>query len=178
MSESADLLAHFRRQRDWTRDLVAAIPEEHFDWAPNEASFSCGDLVRHLAQAEIYWRKLLEKAVEGVEYDPFGFEGSADERMTAFRAPNLEASRNNRLGESFAECLASWGDIQVKTEEVLGSLTADDLEGARARHALTGLEGSVREFVVVMLEHEAYHRGQLSAYMKMLGLEHPTSMWT
>jgi uncharacterized damage-inducible protein DinB len=157
---------------------VAAIPEKHFDWAPNESSFSCGDLVRHLEQAEIYWRKLLEKATQGVEYDPFGLDGSADDRMKAFRSPNLEASRSPRLGVNFAECLASWGDIQAETEEILGSLSAEDLESARVRHSLTGLEGSVRQFVVVMLEHEAYHRGQLSAYMKMLGLEHPTSMWT
>ena len=60
-----DFLDYYRRQRSWTRSLVAAVPEEHFDWRPSEPSFSCGELVRHLIQSEEFWRKLNLEAVEG-----------------------------------------------------------------------------------------------------------------
>ena len=50
------------------------------------------------------------------------------------------------------------------------------------RHArtfsLTGLESNLAEFLMVMFEHEAHHRGQLSAYMKSLEVEQPTTLWT
>lgn len=178
MSELAELLEHYRRQRGWTRAVVEAVPEEHFDWAPDPTSFGCGDLVRHLIQAESFWRRLIAAAREGSSYDPFGLGGSAATRMRDFRAPNLAASRNSRLGSSFADCLASWNDVQRKTEELIESLSAEDLEAVLVRHPLTGLEGTLRELLTVMFEHEAYHRGQLAAYMKVLGVEVPASQWT
>lgn len=178
MSEDSRLLRHFRRQRGWTRLVVEAVPEEHFDWAPGESSFSCGELVRHLIQADVFWRRLLRAAIDGTVYDPFRIDGTPGERIRAFRDPNLAASRSTRLGGTFAECLAAWDEIQPKTEALIGSLTADQLSTVPARHPLTGYEGTLFELVLVMLEHEAYHRGQLTAHMKMLDLEIPTSQWT
>lgn len=178
MPEPLELLVHFRRQRRWTRDLASALPEEHFGWSPGEGTFSCGQIVRHLIQAEIFWRRLMAAAIEGETYDPFGFEGSADERMRRFRAPNLEASGSSRLGTTFTECLASWQPVQQAMEQMIETLTPAQLANVRVRHPLTGLEGSLGEFLIVMFEHEAHHRGQLSAYMKTLGLEQPTTLWT
>ena len=178
MSDPDQILGHFRRQRRWTRDLVAAVPEEHFDWSPGEGSFSAGQLVRHLMQAETFWCRLLEKAIEGEVYDPFGLPGSADERMRSFRAPNVQASADSRLGSTFAECLDSWEGVQARTEELISGLSANQLSEIEVRHPLTGLEGTLDEFLLVMFEHEAHHRGQLSAYMKVLGLEQPTTLWT
>ena len=178
MTEVEDFLVHFRRQRRWTRDLVAAVPQEHFDWSPGDGSFSCGQLVRHLIQAEVFWRRLLSAALSGKEYDPFGLEGSAGERMRSFRAPNLRASANDKLGTTFDQCLAAWLGVQAETEQMIGSLTPEQLSGIHVRHSLTGLEAYLGEMLMVMFEHEAHHRGQLSAYMKNLGLAQPTSLWT
>lgn len=178
MPDSKDLLVHFRRQRRWTRDLVAALPEECFDWSPSEGSFSCGQLVRHLIQAEIFWRRLMAAALEGEAYDPFGLEGSADQRVRQFRTPNVQASANPKLGASFVECLASWRETQILTEQLIEAMTPSQLCEVRLRHPLTGLEGNLGEFLIVMFEHEAHHRGQLAAYMKSLGLDQPTTLWT
>lgn len=165
-------LAHFRRQRQWTRELVAAVPEERFGWFPGEADFSCGGLVVHLIQSEIFWVKLVTRAARGEAYDPFGLTGSGRERMTAFRRSNLVSSGDARMGSSFAECLERWQEVQARTEEDLGRLTADDLE-AEVSHPLTGMSAPLWEMLLVLLEHEAHHRGQLSAYLKVLGLPQP-----
>ena len=178
MTESQDLLLHYRRQRGWTRDLVEAVPDEHFDWAPAADAFSCGGLVRHLIQAEIFWRRLLAMAVDGEAYDPVRLEGDRDERMRSFRQPNLRSSGSPKLGSTFAECLASWEPIQAATEELIEGLTSEQLSEVGVRHPLTGLEASLREFLLVMFEHEAHHRGQLSAYLKTLGVEQPTTLWS
>ncbi len=178
MSETSEILGHYRRQRSWTRALIGAFPEEHFGWAPDESAFGCGDLVRHLIQAEIFWRRLLEAAVRGESYDPFGLDGGAAERMREFRQPNLLASRSPRFGSSFNDCLAAWDEVEPETEAFLGRLTTEQLATVRVRHPLSGLEGSLRELLMVMFEHEAYHRGQLGAYAKVLGVDLPPTQWT
>jgi uncharacterized damage-inducible protein DinB len=175
--EASALRDHFRRQRVWTHVLVGALPEELFDWAPEGAGFTCGGLVRHLMQAEVFWARLLGAAVAGEAYDPFGIEGSFEQRVEQFRGPNVGASRSDRLGTTFAECVENWSGLQQKTEELIGSLEADDLQ-ASATHPLTGLKAPVWEMILVMIEHEAHHRGQLSAYLKARGIEHPPSLWS
>lgn len=172
MKTVQELLDHFRRQRAWTRSLVAAIPEERFDWAPAPSDFTCGGLVRHLMQAEIFWSKLVTRGARGEVYDPFGLPGSGQERMTAFRSRNVSASGDSRMGSSFAECLRRWREIQARTEEELGRLSQQDLSVSMT-HPLTGLAAPVWEMLLVMIEHEAHHRGQLSAYLKVLELPQP-----
>jgi uncharacterized damage-inducible protein DinB len=176
--DSAALLRHYRRERRGTRLLVSAIPDELFDWVPEGSGFSLGGLVRHLIQAEAFWRRLLQAAAEGEEYDPFGLSGEAAERMERFRPMNEGASNDERLGKTAAECLETWSPVQSKTEAFLGSLTESQLAGARIRHPLLGLEESLGQSVLIMVAHEVHHRGQLSAYLKMHGVEQPTALWT
>lgn len=171
-------LHHFRRQRRWTRELVAAIPEEYFDWAPAEGCFGCGDLVRHLMQAEVFWRRLLVAGVRGEAFDPFGLQGPPEERMRRFRTPNLEASRNPRYGASFAQALERWEEIQRQTEAELAGIRPEALQEAKIQHPLTGVKAPLWEFLLIMVEHEAHHRGQLSAYLKTLRVDQPPTLFT
>ncbi len=179
MSDAALYLEHFRRQRRWTRDLVAAVPEEHFDWAPGEGDFTAGQLVRHLMQSEVFWARLIGGAVAGEPYDPLDLsEPVGEARMKQFRVPNVQVSARPKLGSSFSELLAAWEGIQQGTEELIGGFTAEQLESVVVEHPLTGLRATLDEFLMVMCEHEAHHRGQLSAYLKVLGVEQPTTLWT
>ena len=177
MLTSEELLQHYRRQRRWTRALVAAIPEEYFPWRPAPDAFGCGDLVRHLMQSEIFWNRLLCRAARGEPYDPFGLPGGPEERLEALRQPNLQSSRDEKYGASFAGCLERWAEIQKRTEHDLAALE-DAWLGRLATHPLTGLEAAVWEMALVMLAHEGHHRGQLSAYLKMLGVPQPAAIWT
>jgi uncharacterized damage-inducible protein DinB len=173
MRTTAELLDFYRRQRSWTFTLVSAVPEELFDWRPSESSFSCGELVRHLMLSERFWRKLIVEAVEGRSFDPFGLPGDGRQRMTAFRQPNLEsAAAAENLGTTFAECLERWGPIQARTEEELGRLTPEQLD-AVVDHPLLAIRLPAWEALLTMVGHEVHHRGQLSAYLKMIGVEQP-----
>jgi uncharacterized damage-inducible protein DinB len=171
-----DFLAHYRRQRRWTVALVEAVPEEHFGWAPAEGAFTCGGLVRHLISAESFWRRLLLAAARGEAYDPFaplGLPPEGEERMVAFRPRNLASSAEGKLGATFAECLAAWEGVAARTEAELAALTPEQLAGARLHHPLTGITVPLWEALLVFVEHEAHHRGQLSAYLKALGVPQP-----
>lgn len=171
-----DFLVYFRRQRSWTRSLVAAVPEEHLGWRPVPDTFSCGELVRHLIQSEVFWRRLLTEAVAGRPFDPFGLTGSAIERMTAFRRGNLASSRGDKYGTSLAELLDQWTGVQAKTEEQLAGITPDQLAGVEVDHPLLAIRAPFWEMLLIMVGHEVHHRGQLSAYLKMLGVEQPAAL--
>ena len=178
MRTTADFLSFLRRQRRWTLDMVAAVPEEHFDWRPSEDSFSCGELVRHLIQADLFWARMLATLAAGEAFDPFGLEGSGEERMRAFRSPNLDFARRDDQGSSFAELLASWETAEAKVTRTLGEIPDEALDGVAGTHPLTRFEGRIWELMLLMLEHEAHHRGQLSAYLRVLGVPLPATFGT
>jgi uncharacterized damage-inducible protein DinB len=167
-----DLLQHYRRQRRWTLLLVDAIPPDRFDWAPHADTFRLGDLVRHLMQAEVFWRKLMEHAARGEDWDPFGLPGPPRERIAAFAPRNLEVSRSDKYGADLEACRSRWASIQADTEAALAAVAADQWE-RDIHHPLTGLVVPLWEAVLVMLAHEGHHRGQLSAYLKQLGAPQP-----
>jgi uncharacterized damage-inducible protein DinB len=171
-----DFLTHFRRQRRWTLALVRAVPEERFGWAPAPDAFTCGGLVRHLIQSESFWRRLLVAAARGESYDPFedlGLPEPGDQRMVAFRPGNLKSSADSKLGATFAECLAAWEGVQARTERELAALAPEQIAEATVDHPLTGMRVPLWEALLVFVEHEAHHRGQLATYMKALGIDQP-----
>jgi uncharacterized damage-inducible protein DinB len=171
-----DFLSHFRRQRSWTRRLVAAIPEERFSWSPSSAgieAFGFGELVRHLIQSEIFWSRMFVEAAAGRVYDPFELSGGATERMTAFRPRNLQSSRSPKFGSTFAECLESWSQVQARTEEELSRFTPEQLQTVVVDHPLIRMRAPLWEMLLTMVDHEVHHRGQLSGYLKTLGIAQP-----
>ena len=173
MQTIEDFLSQFRRERAWTRTLFAAVPEAQAAWAPSPADFSCIGLLRHLMQAEVFYRRLLLAGARGEVFDPFGLPGNLQQRLDAFRAPNVKLSQSEKRGASIAECLASWAPIQASTEEELAAITPEQFAGCRLRHPLSGMTARIWELALVMLAHEGHHRGQLSAYLKVLGLRQP-----
>jgi uncharacterized damage-inducible protein DinB len=163
----------FRRERAWTRRLVAAFPESAFDWRPAPDAVSCGELVRHMIQAERFWRRLLTDAVAGSKWDPFGLEGNVRDRMETFRPRNFALAQKAGELTSFAACLDHWRRVQEETEVAFAAFTAEQLEGVVVDHPISRLSGTLAEMLHYVLSHESHHRGQLSAYAKMLGIAQP-----
>jgi len=165
-------LAIFRQERAWTRQLVAALPESAFGWRPAEDAFSCGELAVHLVQAERFWRKLLVEAAAGRAFDPFQLEGDGTTRLVAFRADNLRSARRAAEAKTFAAVLSWWDEVQAETEAALAALEEMQL-AAMVDHPLARLRHPVGEMLHYMISHEVHHRGQLSAYAKMMHVEQP-----
>jgi uncharacterized damage-inducible protein DinB len=166
-------LGLWRQERGWTRHLVAAFPEEVFDWRPAPDAFSCGELVVHLIQSERFWRRLLVEAAAGRRYDPFGLTGSVEERYATFREPNLVSTRAGDQPRTFTGCLERWAVEQAKTEAAFASFTPEQLSGVIVHHPVAGLVAPLFDMIWFMASHDVHHRGQLSAYAKMLGIPQP-----
>jgi uncharacterized damage-inducible protein DinB len=163
----------WRQERGWTRQLIAAFPEDAFDWRPAAEAFSCGELVVHLIQSERFWRRLLVEAAGGRRYDPFGLAGTAEERYAAFRTPNFQSARAPRHPTTFAACLDRLAAEQAETEAAFAAFTPEQLVGVVVHHPVAGLVAPLGEMIWFMASHEVHHRGQLSAYAKMLGVPQP-----
>jgi uncharacterized damage-inducible protein DinB len=163
----------WRQERAWTRQLVAAFPESAFGWRPAPDAFSCGELVIHLVQSERFWRRLLVEAAAGRRYDPFGLSGDAEERYAAFREPNFLSASSPRHPTTFAACLERWAAEQAETEAAFAAFTGEQLAAAIVHHPVAGFVEPLADMIWFMASHEVHHRGQLSAYAKMLGLAQP-----
>jgi uncharacterized damage-inducible protein DinB len=163
----------WRRERAWSRQLVGAFPESAFGWRPAPTAFSCGELVIHLMQSERFWRRLLVEGAAGRRYDPFGLRGTAEERYAAFREPNFLSAGGPRHPTTFADCLARWAVEQAETEAAVAAFTAEQLATAIVHHPVAGFVEPLGDMLWFMASHEVHHRGQLSAYAKMLGLAQP-----
>ncbi|HET9767362.1 MAG TPA: DinB family protein [Thermoanaerobaculia bacterium] len=163
----------WRQERAWTRRLVAAFPESAFGWRPAPDAFSCGELVIHLIQSERFWRRLLVEAAAGRSYDPFGLSGNAEERYAAFREPNFLSASSPRHPTTFAGCLERWAAEQAETETAFVAFTGEQLAAAIVHHPVAGFVEPLADMLWFMASHEVHHRGQLSAYAKMLGLAQP-----
>jgi uncharacterized damage-inducible protein DinB len=169
MKTTEHFLTQLRRQRRWTRTVVEAIPEEHFEWRPETGGFSCGDLVRHLMQAEIFWTRLIVKASQGERLDPFQLQGDAEERLRTFRGRNLESSHDARYGTTLAGALERWDEIHERSLAELATVPDAALYEVEVLHPLTRMQGPLWQIMLTMLAHEGHHTGQLSAYLKFLG---------
>lgn len=121
-------------------------------------------------QAEIFWRKLLVKGAAGERFDPFRIEGSALDRLKAFRGVNLESSQRDSWGKTASECLEAWQAIEADTIEAFSALSDEALD-VEIEHPLLDVREPLSTLFTMMFEHEAHHRGQLSAYLKVLGVE-------
>jgi uncharacterized damage-inducible protein DinB len=99
--------------------------------------------------------------------------GSVEERYSAFRSPNLLSARSTRHPTTFAGCLQRLAAEQVETEAAFAAFTPEQLAGAIVHHPVAGIVAPLGEMIWFMASHEVHHRGQLSAYAKMLGIAQP-----
>jgi uncharacterized damage-inducible protein DinB len=153
----ADFLRYWDNARGRTRRLVALIPPERVEWAPEAVSGSpggarerltCGDLVRHLAAIE---RWMFAENVSG----------------RASRYPGHDES----LASGVEALLAFHDRLHGEAMEVIGALTPDQL--AARCETPGGASLPAWKWLRSMVEHEAHHRGQLYSYLGLLGVPTP-----
>ncbi|MGE3525180.1 MAG: DinB family protein [Gemmatimonadales bacterium] len=130
-----------------TARVISALPGEHMSFRPVPGARTAGEIARHIAGIEL---RFLGAAGSGtfVDYGP-GLADAAD-------------------GAAVVEC------YQIRYREVRSRLA-----GVSGRDLLRPLDykGLVRlpalGFVQFALNHTIHHRGQLSVYLRMVGIGVP-----
>jgi uncharacterized damage-inducible protein DinB len=150
----APLLDHISRDLHLTRRLLERLPESALAWRPHIRSFTVAGLGTHLAQVP-HW------GVQILRSDGYDLASATGHRHEA-------ASRTGLLA-AFDRSVAEWQHAADTTPpEVFGSVWS-------LRRGATVLETMSRAEAVerYLLHHLIHHRGQLTVYLRMLGVPLP-----
>jgi uncharacterized damage-inducible protein DinB len=147
MAENLDsYIKNWNRIQKQTKAIMAAAPNDKYEWKPCESAMSLGKLMNHLWMAE--WG-LIEAALTGA----FPKEWPAEINDTAAMVEAFD--------KSHAESVAK---VSALTAEQLGEEIAPfGPDKAMSRMAFLNLTN----------EHEIHHRGQLYTYLRIAGCEVP-----
>ncbi len=140
------LVSNWRRIHKQTTKIMAAAPNDKYDWKPADSAMTLGELMNHLWIAEA---GLVIAAKTGVfpKEAPPKIKDTA-ELIAAFDKTHEEAIATAQAftPEELAETVAPFGPDKAMPRSVLLNLT---------------------------LEHEIHHRGQLYTYLRIAGCECP-----
>ena len=153
----SEFLKYWQGFRRRTRQTLAAFPKDSGSWRPAAGAFCVADLTRHLGRAD---RDFFVARACGVP--PKVAVGS-------------EAALGRGGGPALDAALAELDALHEETCTLLADLGRREGDGALQRRVSTpvGAEITAWKWLRAMCEHEAHHRGQLSLYLRMLGVDPP-----
>ena len=131
-------------------DLLGAMSQDQMGWAPAKGVRTCGQIYLHVAEAN----HMLTSFMTGAEMEG---ERGAMEKSTTDKDEIAKM-----LKDSFAA-----------VNEAAGKLTEDDLN--KMVQTPFGMEMSMRNFMISLLNHSHEHLGQGIAYARMNGVTPPWS---
>lgn len=131
-------------------DLLGAMSQEQMSWAPAEGVRTCGQIYLHVAEANY----MLTSFMTGAEME--GERGAMEKSTTE------KDEIAKMLKDSFAA-----------VNQAAGNLSDEDLD--RMVKTPFGMEMSMRNFMISLLNHSHEHLGQGIAYGRMNGVTPPWS---
>ena len=130
--------------------LLGAMSQDQMSWAPAEGVRNCGQIYLHVAEAN----HMLARFMSGKKME--GEQGAMEMSTTD------KAEIEKILKDSFAA-----------VRDAAGKLTDEDLE--KIVETPFGMEMSMRNFMISLLNHSHEHLGQGIAYARMNGVTPPWS---
>ena len=150
------LLMELEQEASTTTRVLERIPEDHLNWKPADKSMTLGTLAMHIAGNP----KMLAEMVanDTHQVDPTFFE-------------------NMPTASSRAEVMQTLADSVAYAKDYIRGLTPDQL-GATCRMMVGDKElmAYPRGALIrtIMLNHWYHHRGQMSVYLRLLGVAVPS----
>jgi uncharacterized damage-inducible protein DinB len=153
MPLAEQFVAELEHEAAATRQLLQRVPPQ-FEWRPDPKSMTLGQLAQHVAEIPGAFASILTP--DGVDFATVGFTATDPD-----------------AGTDFAQVL----DQSVASAEVWLHQLNDEMARGMYRASLAGVE----LFVVPRLElvrslmfnHWYHHRGQLTVYLRLLGVALP-----
>jgi uncharacterized damage-inducible protein DinB len=155
MSRTVDpILAELQHEAAATRRLLERVPADKLEWRPHEKSMTLGELALHVASIPGTISGLLEAdefEVGSANFSP-SVPGSAEELAGALDGA-VAAARDRLGGWDDARAASTWSIVRE------GNVILSDSRIAIAR--------------MMLLNHWYHHRGQLTVYLRLLGVPLP-----
>ena len=144
----APFLDYFEKIRGLTMRLVACIPPGQLEWRAKEGKFTLGDLARHIASVE---RNVFAELVAG--------------------GRNRYAGCGRELADGYDQVIRFMERMHSESMSIFSRLSDEDL--VRKCASADGTPMTTWKLLRAMTEHEIHHRGELYAYLGILGVSVP-----
>jgi uncharacterized damage-inducible protein DinB len=144
----APFLDYFEKIRSRTMRVVACIPPEQMEWRCKEGKFTLGDLARHIAAVE---RNVFAESVAG--------------------GRNRYLGCGRELANGYEQVVQFMERMHSESMSIFSRLSDEDLR--RKCNSADGTPMTTWKLLRSMTEHEIHHRGELYAYLGMLGVAVP-----
>jgi len=149
------ILQEFDQEAQTTRRVLERVPEDQFAWKPHPKSMSLGQLSLHIAASPGFIVGFLP--VESTEF------------------PDFEAEPPQP--KSIAEVFTAFDQSVASVRGTLGQLGDAGLQGSCSftKNGVTLMSMPKTSVVrTILLNHSYHHRGQLSVYLRLLGVPVPS----
>jgi uncharacterized damage-inducible protein DinB len=157
MSAPQWLLSDFDEEIASTRRFLERVPEDRLAWRPHPASATLGELASHIAELPGWTRAALKQDARDYPAE----NGGGREPLPLDTVPDI-------LSFFDQNCADGRRIIQDTTDEELAR--SWNLAGSY-RPLFTGTKAAV--FRRMVLRHLVHHRGQLSVYLRLVGVPVP-----
>ena len=153
MSTIEGLLQELEQEAQTTRRVLERVPDDHLGWKPHDRSMSLGQLALHIAS--------VPGAIAEIS------------QISPFPLPKFEQPS----ARSAADLIPALDESLAKARTILGRL--DDADLAKTWRVVDG-DREVMAIPVgavlrsIMLNHWYHHRGQLSVYLRQVGVPVPS----
>ena len=150
------LLPEFDREMGLTRRVLDRVPDAQFSWRPHPTSVTLGRLAEHLAELPNWaFMTMTQSSIDMTTPRPDGYQPPANRAAAlALLDANVASARRELVGKTDAEFMAPWTLL------------------AGGKEIFTMPKAAVlRNFV---LNHIVHHRGQMTVYLRMLGVPIPS----
>ncbi len=150
ISSVTDFIKYFESVRRRTLNYVKTIPSDQMNWAPGPDRFTCGDLVRHIASAELM------------------FVGVAMTGKWEYQDHTVTAATRSLEGT-----LAYLATMHTQAMERLQTLSDSGLEIRQNGPKEDSHPLQAWRWLMLMAEHEIHHRSELASYLTQMGQQPP-----
>lgn len=142
------VLPTFRQENATTAKVIAATPNVNLDYRPSEKCMTAGELVWHIASADVMF-------LDGILSGAFG-QGPA-------KPENVKTPAE----------IAAWytENVTARTEK-LAAYTPE--ETARILDFYGFIQAPAAGILTIAMNHSIHHRGQLSSYLRPMGGKVPS----
>jgi uncharacterized damage-inducible protein DinB len=153
MTKTEAILQELEQEAITTRRVLQRVPDEHLAWKPHAKSMSLGELALHVAQTPGGIAELATK-------NPY--------QLHEFQQASATSS---------AELMSAYEESLSKARAILGGFDDSALE--KTWRLLSG-DKEIMAMPVgallrsIMLNHWYHHRGQLTVYLRELGIPVPS----
>ncbi len=143
-----DLVAHWRSTREYSLEVLEAMPVEHFDFRPVEAQRTFAEQIEHFAAANVGYFSRFEKNVGGPP----------------------PARPQSLTKDTLREYLTASFDY---VEEVLSVLSERDFLRRDVEMGFRAGPHTAQDIFLRAYMHTAHHRGQIITYLRLRGITPP-----